>query len=783
MIVHARLSIIAIMLSGMSSTVAPAQTAAGGNANAATTLPEIQVIAPSPLAGPGIDVNKTPSMIETLSADDVARTFSLSATEALAQRVPGVSLRDVQGNGFMQDLHYRGFAASPLPGAPQGIAVYLNGMRVNEAFGDTVNWDFIPTSAIQRADIWTSNPVFGLNALGGAVNIQMKNGFGYRGWEAEVQGGSYGRLSGAIQYGGRKDDLAVYIAAEGLKNNGWRYESPARIQRLYSDLGWKGDQSEIHLITGVASNFFGIVGPTPVELLNRDYKSIYTWPQTTRNEMGFIALNGKFDLANDWSLQSNLYARKFRQRHVDGNDADVEECAGMLCLSNAGFSILDSTNNPIAFAGATTPYGTVDRTSTEAQTIGASLQLTNNAKLFNRGNYFTVGGSIDHSWIDFSANSALGYIFPNLFVGPNSLVPGTGSIIHTAANLGYSPVTLRAQNNYYGLYVRDTFDVTVRLSATIGARMNIAQINMSDLLGTSPDLNGNYIYSRVNPLAGLTYKLIPDLTAYAGYSEANRAPTPLELGCANPLKPCLLEGFLVSDPPLNQVVSRTYEAGLRGNTPIDRGRIEWKFGLFRTDSINDIINVASAVQGRGVFQNVDATRRQGAEANAQIQSDRWLVYASYSYIDATYQFSGDIASPNNPSADQNGNVHVVPGKRIPGIPQHQFKASTEFAVTPAWKIGGNVVAVGSQYYVGDNANQNEKLPAYWIANLYSSYEITKSAQLFGVVNNLFNKRYSTYGTYFEPQSIMNAIANPPTNHQTQTPAQPLSVYMGLRVKL
>jgi iron complex outermembrane recepter protein len=99
-------------------------------------------------------------------------------------------------------------------------------------------------------------------------------------------------------------------------------------------------------------------------------------------------------------------------------------------------------------------------------------------------------------------------------------------------------------------------------------------------------------------MAGFTYKVLPELmTFYAGYSEANRAPTPLELGCANPLRPCLLEGFLVSDPPLNQVVARTREAGLRGTINTAGGRGDWKLGLFRTDSESDIYPGRECVAG------------------------------------------------------------------------------------------------------------------------------------------------------------------------------------------
>jgi iron complex outermembrane receptor protein len=765
-------------------------------------LPEIQVIATSPLAGGEIERDKVPAMVQTLTAEDFARTGSPSVTEALQQNVPGVHLSDVQGNGLAQDLRYRGFAASPVQGTPQGLAVYQNGIRVNEAFGDTVNWDLIPPIAIERADVFTNNPVFGLNALGGAVNVQMKNGFTYNGFGAELQGGSFGRISGALQYGAQKDGIGVYFAADGLHDDGWRFHSPAELARLYFDIGAKGERAEIHLIASAASNFLGVIGPTPVELLRQDYRSVFTWPQTTLNQMGMLALNGKFALDHGWSLQSNAYVRRFHQQHVDGNAGNFERCSAdssypdALCLQREGFPapmpvtpafldqfvILNRNNNPIPFAGADVPYGTLDRTRTDAITFGGSLQAVNDAKLFEHGNRFTVGASIDHSRIAFSSNSELGFIFPDLFVGPNPAVPGTGQPIHTLGNVGLAPVGLGGHNTYYGLYAVDTFDITPQLSATLGARANLARIELQDVLGTAPELTGTHMFSRINPLAGLTYKLFPGLSVYGGYSEANRAPTPLELGCADPNRPCLLESFVVADPPLKQVVSNTYDAGLRGNLPLNGGRLDWKLGVFRTDSFDDILAVASPVTGRGFFQNVPQTRRQGLEAGAAYRDPRWFAYANYAFVDATFQFEADLPSPNNPAADADGKVHVVPGNHIPAIPQHQLKVGAEYAVTPEWKVGADVIAVGPQFYFGDYSNVNEKLPAYWVANLRTSYQITKELQLFALVNNLFNEKYATYGRYFDTGSLANAIALTLADPRMQTPAQPLSIYAGLRLK-
>ena len=766
---------------------------------APVTTPALSVVATTPVTGIGFDRNKVPAMVQTLTAEDFYRTHSPSVLEALMQRIPGVNTTDVQGNGFFQDLRYRGFSASPLQGTPQGLAIYMNGIRINEAFGDTVNWDFIPTVAIGRADVWTNNPAFGLNALGGAISFQMKDGFTYQGFEFDAMGGSYGRIGGSFQYGVRQGEWALYMAGEGVKDDGWRYQSPSRIGRFYGDLGWKSMNSEIHLVGTAADNYFGVVGPTPVEMLNRDWRSIYTWPQTTKNQAQILSLNGRYSVTDHWTIQNLLYVRNFKQFHVDGNDADVERCApgdNTLCLDEDALPNLtvdqrrlrDQFGNPINCPpgpGNTCrlPWGTVDRTSTRALTVGGSLQATNDDKIFGRDNHFTIGASYDRSRISFGGDSELGYIYPDFFVGPNGPITGTGVIIHTDSYIGYAPVDLSAKNTYYGLYASNTYDITSRLSLTAGARYNLAKITTADNLGTSPDLNGYYSFHRINPVFGMTLKIAPELTFYAGYSEANRAPTALELGCSNPERPCLIEGFLVSDPPLQQVIARTREAGLRGDVRANGGRFDWKVGLFRTDNSNDIISVASQIPGRGVFQNVQGTRRQGLEASAEYRSKDWLAYLNYAFIDATYQFTGELASPNNPSSNDDGFIFVTPGKQIPGIPRHQIKGGLDYALTSQWKVGTDVVWVGSQWYVGDDANQNVKIADYWIANLHASYQYNKEVRVYGLVNNVFNRKFAAYGTYFGPDGVQFVIPNPPTDPRTVTPGSPLAFYLGVNVKL
>jgi len=777
-------------------------------------LPPVTVIAPSPLSAgdAGIDRDKLPAMTQSLSADDVSRAESPNLTDILFQRIPGVSLSDPNGNRALQEIQYRGFAASPLQGRPQGLAVYLNGVRVNEAFGDTVNWDLIATNAVQRADVWSSNPVFGLNALGGAVSLQMKSGFTYQGFEADVTGGSFGRIAGGLQYGARLGDFAVYVAAQGLRDDGWHDRSPADIGRLYVDLGWRNDRAEVHLIGAAAKTAFGAAAAAPVQLLDRDFRSVFTTPQTIDNEMAMLALNGRYALSETWSLQGNVYGRGFRQAHVDGNAAEFERCSNSsspqfrdhLCLEDGGFprpspvttvfrdsfAILDQHNNPIPCpagtgdACAAIPYGTIDRTETKAVTVGLSVQATNTGDVVGHGNHFTVGASLDRGAVDFTARSRLGFINRDLSVtstGPGA--PGLGAIIHTLGDVGFGPVDVTATNTYYGVYAVDTFDLAERLSITLGGRVNVATIRLRDQLGTSPELNGDATYRRFNPLAGVAYTIVPGVSAYAGYSESNRVPTPLENGCSNPLRPCLLESFLVADPPLKQVVGKTYEVGLRGDVRVFDGALDWKLGVFRTDSVDDIVQVASVIRGRGSFQNVPETRRQGVEASVQYRSSRWLAYVGYSFTDATYQFTGRLPSPNNPFADVDGNVRVAAGKHIPGIPQHHAKLGLDYRVTPAWKVGGDIAVVGNQYFVGDDGNRNAKLPGYWLANVRTSYQLSKNVELFALVNNLLDERYTLFGTFFDPRGVANAgLPITLTDHRTEVLGQPRSVYAGVRVR-
>jgi iron complex outermembrane receptor protein len=725
--------------------------------------------ATEPVANVGMDRAKIPANVQVVTSQEIERTGTSNLIDVLNRRLSSVSVTDSAGNPFQATVTYRGFAASPVPGTPQGLAVYQNGIRINEAFGDVVNWDLIPTNAIDRAVVFTNNPVFGLNALGGAISLEMKNGFTYQGTEIDLRGGSRDRAQGSVQSGQQIGNFATYIAAEGIDDRGFRKFSPSYVRRLYGDLGYRAEDVELHLNVGSASNFFGATAPVPIQLLQQDYSAVYTTPQTTRNVLGQVALNGTYNVTPTFTLQGNVYFRSFNQNHIDGNTTDFAPCSdgsGLLCDAGG-----NQTSLPDAFGSAT--LGSLDRTFTRSGRAGGTLQATSTEKIADHANQFIFGLSYDRGWTQFNAVSELGIINPNL------VVSGTGLIVNEPAS-DVSPVSLRATNTYYGVYALDTFDITPALSLTAGARYNLAKIGLNDQIGTA--LTSFATYGRINPVTGLTFKILPNLSIYGGYSEANRAPTPLENGCADRNQPCLIDNFLVSDPPLKQVVSRTVEAGIRGNFDVSffgPGKINWNAGVFRTNNKDDILNVPSMIAGRGFFENAGDTRRQGIEAGISYTDSKLSAYANYSLVDATFRSNIQLASPFNPFADANGNINVVPGDRLPSIPRNRVKIGADYFVTDKWKIGADASFVGSSYLRGDEINLLPRIPAYQVLNLRMSYQIDKNVQVYALAENALNRHYTTFGTLFDTQAIGFL---PFTDPRTVAPAPPLGVYAGIKAK-
>ncbi len=763
----------------------------------------------SPIGGSEIPLDKVPGAVSTVSSSEIARQHSDYVGDALAAQVPGIILSDLQGNAFQTNIDYRGFNSSPVDGVPQGLAVYQNGVRINEAFGDTVNYDFLPTVAINSMTIMSGNPVFGLNAIGGSLSIDMKDGFTYQGFEADARFGSYGRAQGSVQDGMRFGNWATYIALEDIHDDGFRQFGTSDIRRMYADVGVRDIGSEFHLNFTGADNKVGVAAASPVELLDQGWGDVFTTPQSTTNQMEMVALNGRVKASDTVDISGVAYYRHFNQQHVDGNLSNGTPCpilpGGELgaCFGNLdGSEVLlqDTNGNNIILPPGTGSLAEIDRTSINSNSFGGSLQAVNKARLFDHRNQFLVGGSIDHGEVEFRSSAELATTGPGFIVnGGLGFVGavGTGCDLANPADeadgctpngttntADIGPVSVKTRNTYYGLYFADTFDATDRLTLTVGGRFNVANIQISDQTGLASELNSDSTYWRFNPMVGGTYKLFDGISIYTSYSEANRAPVAAELACADPNNPCLLPSFLTSDPPLKQVVSHTVEAGLRGEKTniLSAQKIAWSAGYFRTLNTNDITNITSAITGRSSFANAGDTLRQGLEIQINYWSGSLFAYMGYNFIDATFQNDLTLSSTFSPSADADGNIFVHPGDRLPGVPAHKFKAGFDYGLTPRWRFGADLIAASDQIFFGDESNQNKPLGGYAKVNLHTSYDVTDHVQIYGLVDNLFDAHYGVYGTYFDVAASNDTFGTAFLDPRSTVPAPPITAYGGVKVR-
>jgi outer membrane receptor protein involved in Fe transport len=394
--------------------------------------------------------------------------------------------------------------------------------------------------------------------------------------------------------------------------------------------------------------------------------------------------------------------------------------------------------------------------------------------VFGFKNHLVAGASFDGAQTEFSATAFIGGLSPvtRVYIGPGEVIDEPGNNV---------PVRVAISDAYVGGFASDTLNLTSALALTVSGRFNFAEIDLQDQGGG--DLTGNHAYAHFNPATGLSYAFSPSLTAYAGFADANRAPTPAELSCAGPQNSCSLANFFVGDPDLKQVVANTWEAGLRGHFDMtDGARLGYDLGLFRTDSNDDIVFINSVTLNRAFFANVGQTRRQGGSGRLDFKTDRVAAYVDYTYTDATYQTGYVESGGSNPDADANGNITVRPGDELPGVPRSVIKFGLDGAITEAWHAGIDGQYQSGQYLFGDEANLTPRLPGFFVMNLHSTYDVTHWFQVFANVQNVLDRRYYTYGTFSPTTSVFLAQAPNATNPRSYSLAEPLGFFGGVRVK-
>jgi iron complex outermembrane receptor protein len=734
----------------------------------------IYVTSTTPLHGSRLPKDHVAANVQVISAEDLADHKSLDLSAYAGEALGSFSTNDVQNNPLQSDVQYRGFLASPLLGAAQGLSMYLDGVRLNEPFGDTINWDLIPSNAIRSVNVIPgSNPIFGLNTLGGALSLETKTGFSDPGMEGSLLYGSWGRTLVRANTGAHGKRFGIFAAVQVFDEDGWRDLSPTRSEHgfvtgSYRNAGTTADLSLIAANTSLTGN-----GPLPEQQLATDRSAFFTAPDRTENRLFMASLRGEHALSEHLRLSGTAYVRTNRTRSVNGDQRAWAACMqtpGALCSTDddgADTPVRDSSGMPVAFND---DYNAAEnRTDTRQTSYGASAQLAADAAIAERENHLFVGADAGQSRIRFRSHTTVGELDDDRVV----------------TDLGFedpaAPVAVDSTITQLGVYATDTFSIRPDLFLTVSARLNVTQLSLEDQLGDA--LSGDHSFFRINPAAGISYQPRTWLGGYASYSQSNRAPTPVELTCASPTDPCRLPNAFLSDPPLDQVVARTVELGVRGGARPAGLRIGYDLAAFRTVNTSDIQFISSGmVANLGYFANVGDTRRQGIEmdftARKPIGDESRLDLAvHYTFLDATFETPFTAPSELHPEADD-GAIDVPAGARLPSVPRHVVKVSLDGRSSFGVSGGVSVIANSGQYLRGDEANLLPPVPGFTVVNARVAYRLGSHASVFAVVNNLFDAKDSTFGVLGDASEVLGPTYDSP---RFLGPGAPRAAWLGVDV--
>lgn len=810
-------------------------------------LPLIAAAMPPPPAGPEGDASdivivatplngddRAPAPAETVLAADIDRAHALDITDYLRRMSGGVFINDVQNNPLQPDVNYRGFTASPLLGTPQGLSIYLDGVRLNQPFGDVVSWDLIPKSAIARMSVVPgSDPLFGRNSLGGAIAIVTKDGTANRGVELEVSGGSWGRRTLEAQAGGSiGGGVDFFASGDWFEERGWRDASSSRAFQAFGKLRWRSANTWISLSGSHADTDLNGNGLQEMRLLAADHTSVYTQPDTTRNRAWLVNLSAAHRFSDRLSLSGTLFWRRIDTDTTNGdiNDDALGEnvyqpnAAERAALAAAGYTGFPSSGE----TQANTPFpkwrciatilldsepnekcnGLQNRSRDRQREWGASGELTWEGPLAGARGRTTLGLGYVRSVVDFWQQSQFGYLTPDRGVatvtGPGAFADGS----QDSENAFDARVDLNGRTATFSAYGLESLTLG-KLTIDLSARYDRTAIRNRDRIspgGGTGSLDSDQVFARVNPSAAMRWRPVRGVTFDAALGQTSRAPSAVELGCADPASPCRLPNALAGDPPLKQVIATTMEAG----TSLTMASFALRIGLFRTVSRDDILFVASQASGFGYFRNFGSTRRQGIDVDLSGTIGPVRVSAHYTLLDATYRSPELVDGSANSSADGvapgfGGAIAIAKGDRIPLVPRDIFKAAIDWDVASFLTLDLDMIASSGAYARGNENNAHQpdgvyylgpgRTAGYAVVNAGVELRPSKAVRFFLQVGNLFDKRYATAaqlaatGLDAQGNFVARPFAGPvlggerPLQYSTfSAPGAPRSLRVGVRFR-
>ena len=750
------------------------------NAWAQEEKEHIVIFGTTPLQASEFSADNFPGRIQNATSEDLEQGGSLDITEYMNRYFSGISINSAQGNTLQPDVYYRGFSASPLLGLPIGLAIYQNGVRVNEPLGDTVNWELIPMDAVAGLDvIGGTNALYGLNSLGGSIVLHMKNGFTHPGTRAQLNGGSYDRIVSTFESGGNNETFGYYINAQRFYERGWRDLSKSWTETLYASLDWETETSKLGLnfhrgLSSLTGN-----GPLPVELLAMDRETYFTAPDITDNDLVMWILKGDHWLNDDMHLSANLFRRDNDTNSFNGDAAEEEECQDLQgdevdCTDPSALPPQQDCQDPITANNI--ECNAINNISTRVQkSQGGVFQLEFPLAALGVNHAITIGSGYSEGETHFTSA-----IQQTLFT-PDRVTLRTGPFDPDEAQ------DLRTRVTTAYAYLNDSLSVGDDWTFSLSAYYHDSEVELRDQSGNHAELNGNHDFQNFNWSIGTIHRWNQALDIYGSYNESSRLPTPIELACSEEVldmittgdQECRLPNAFLADPPLDEVIAKSFEVGLRGFFQNDW---RWSIGAFHTRNKNDIIFQTTG-RSRGLFKNIDETKRVGVESAlaGNFQHLEWAL--NYTYINATFEDDFAALSPNHENADANGEIQVESGDSIPGIPKHLFKTSLDYAFSDRLSLGLDIVTNSDQYLRGDEANQMDKISGYTTFTLRGAYHISDAIEISARVENLFDKDYQNFGLIGEEPNEIVGLEHLNDDPRFHGVGAPIGAWIKLRIKL
>lgn len=738
------------MLCALALALALAHAAAGATEPPAVA-PDVEVVA-TPLHGLGVPRDQVPGNVQVAGERELRRQRPATVAELLERDFASVHVNEAQSNPFQPDVSFRGFAASPLLGNPIGLSVYVDGVRVNESFGDTVSWDLIPTVAVSEVQLLPgANPVFGLNTLGGALVLRTLSGRDAPGFAGRLAAGSFDRRALSLRAGGTHGAFDGLVALSGFDEDGWRDRSGSRVRQGFGKFGWQSEDTRVELALTHARNRLVGNGLVPEPWLEQRREAVYTHPDESRPKLDFATVSFTHTLREGAMLTASAYHRRLRLGTANG-DAEFDDGDTPLDLGDDEYE------------------AEFRRTSTRQRTRGAALQFAWAGTLAGRANRLAVGASFDRGRSRFRQ-----------FEQEAEFSADRGALATGEAELD---TDVAGSNRYRGIYLTDTLELAEGVHLTASGRYNHARVRIADRSGEEPELDGRHRFSRFNPALGLTWAATPALTVHGGYSEGFRVPTPVELTCADPEAPCSLPVGFVADPPLDAVVAKSWEAGVRGRLGASW---RWTAAAYTTALTNDIL--FTAVGGsQGFFANVPKTRRRGLEFGLQGAAGPVRLAGNLAFMDATFESAVDLFNPVANAADpaQPAAIAVEAGDRLPGTPRRLLKLNADYDLTTRLSLGLNLQHASAQRLRGDESNVQPAIGGYTLLNLRGSFELGRGARVYARVDNVLGREYATLGALnrngFDAGGPLEG-AGPGPVQRFVSPGTPRSVWVGIEVGL